>query len=151
MRLTQTSDYALRTLLYSATFPNRLVTIQEVATQYDISKNHVMKVVYELGKLGYLESVRGRGGGFRLARPTKDIRVGDVIRDLEPLDIVTCFGEGGCVIAPACDLRAVLAEAMNAFLTVLDRYTIADLMQQREAELARLLGLTTVPKAEEPK
>ncbi len=87
------------TLMYSATFSHRLVTIQEVADQYQISKNHVMKVVYELGKHGYLESVRGRGGGFRLARPMADINVGDVVRHMEPFELVECFGEGHCVIA----------------------------------------------------
>ncbi|MEJ6528417.1 MULTISPECIES: Rrf2 family transcriptional regulator [Exiguobacterium] len=140
MRLTQTCDYALRTLMYSATFSHRLVTIQEVADQYNISKNHVMKVVYELGKYGYLESVRGRGGGFRLARPMDDINVGEVVRTMEPFELVECFGEGRCVIAPACDLRGVLNEAMLAFLHVLDRYTIADLVVNRTNELALLLG-----------
>jgi Rrf2 family transcriptional regulator, nitric oxide-sensitive transcriptional repressor len=130
MRLTVYTDFALRTLMYVAINPDPLPTIAEIAESYRISKNHLMKVVYELGQAGYLETVRGRNGGLRLARRPEDIRLGEVVRTTEPdMALVPCFEPLGaaCAILPACKLRAALHEAAAAFLQVLDGYTLADL------------------------
>lgn len=125
MRLTRYTDYALRVLIYLSARPERLCSIAEISRAYGISQNHLMKVVHELGKAGYVASVRGRAGGIRLAKPAKEIGVGEVIRSTEDgFELVDC---GNCIIAPACGMTGVLKEAMRAFLGVLDRYTLADL------------------------
>lgn len=141
MRLTHHADYALRLLMYAALKDGALVQIQEVAAAYGISKNHLMKVAFELGKLGFLETMRGRGGGLRLARAPKDITVGDVVRKTEEnFAMVECFdpGSNACVITGPCRLRGVLRKALDAYLAVLDEHTLADLMQPRSA-LSRIL------------
>lgn len=130
MRLSLQSDYSLRLLMHLAVNPDRLVTIGEVATRFRISRNHLMKVAYLLGKEGLIETVRGRSGGLRLARKAESIGVGDVLRRMEgDMRLVDCFsGEpGACLISGACRLKGVLHEALDAFLAVLDRYTLADL------------------------
>jgi Rrf2 family nitric oxide-sensitive transcriptional repressor len=132
-------------LIYLAVDPDRLVTIEDIARSYDISKAHLMKVVHQLGLRGYLETVRGRGGGLRLARRPEEIRVGDVVRSTEEnMALVECFDPASshCVIEPICGLRSVLSEALTAFMTVLDRYTLADLVARRRKPLARLLEIT---------
>jgi Rrf2 family nitric oxide-sensitive transcriptional repressor len=142
VQLTRYSDYSLRVLIYLALDPERLVTIEEIARSYDISKAHLMKVVHQLGLRGYVETVRGRGGGLRLSRRAEEIGVGDVVRATEAnLDLVDCFDPASprCVIQPACGLRSVLGEALGAFLAVLDRYTLADLVARRRKSLLRLL------------
>ena len=141
MRLTFYSDYSLRLLMYTALRHGRLVTIQEVANAYGISKNHLMKVAFELGRKGYLETVRGRGGGLRLARPPEKIGLGEVIRAVEEdFKLVECFDtdSNGCVISGACRLRGALSRALNAYFAVLDEYTLADLTG-RHPVLARIL------------
>ena len=113
----------------------RRSTIAQIATSYGISKNHIMKVVYELGVAGYIETVRGQNGGMRLGRAPADIVVGDVVRRTEPdLALVPCFApvSAGCVITPACKLRLALHQARSAFLAVLDGYSLADLVENRE-------------------
>lgn len=136
MRLTAYTDFSLRVLTYLGLRGDRLATIHEIATAYGVSQNHLMKVVHQLGRAGFVETVRGRGGGIRLARAPGAIRVGDVIRRMEDdFQIVACFAGndggsrgGGCVIAPDCRLAGALDEALHAFLGVLDRYTLADLL-----------------------
>jgi Rrf2 family nitric oxide-sensitive transcriptional repressor len=151
MRLTVYTDFALRSLMYIAVNPDRLPTIAEIAEHYRISKNHLMKVVYELGRAGYLETVRGRNGGLRLGRRPEDIRLGDVVRTTEPdMALVPCFEPIGaaCAILPACKLRGALQEAGAAFLAVLDGYTLADLISNGDmlsALLTRSGSLETVP------
>lgn len=142
MRLSSYSDYALRILIYLALQPDELPTIAEIAERYAISKNHLMKVAHHLGLGGYIETVRGRGGGLRLGRAAEQIRLGDVVRYTEQdLAIVECMGEGNqCRLTPACTLRGVLGEALKAFLAVLDEYTLADIARQR-LSLTSLLGL----------
>lgn len=136
MRLTSYTDYSLRVLIYlSIRDREELATIQEIADHYNISKNHLMKVVYELGKAGYLVNIRGRNGGLKLARRPEDIRVGDVIRDMEEdFHTVECFDptKNACIISPACRLKNVLHEALTAYFDVLDRYTLADLVVDKE-------------------
>ena len=133
MRLTVQTDYALRMLMHLAANADALCTIQEVADRYGISKNHLMKVAQSLSNAGFVESVRGRGGGLRLARPPSEIRVGDVARPLEAGSaLVECFPGGGdeCLITKTCRLKGILAEAQEAFFTVLDRYSVEDLVRR---------------------
>ena len=142
MRLTVYTDFSLRVLMFVALQPERLPTIAEIAASYGISKNHLMKVVYELGQAGYIETVRGKNGGLRLARRPQDIVLGEVVRRTEPdMAIVPCLDpvKAPCVITPACTLRRALHEARSAFLNVLDAYTLADLVENRSA-LTELLG-----------
>ncbi len=130
MRLNLQSDYALRLLMHLAANPDRLVRVRDVADRFRISQNHLMKVAFLLGKEGFIQTVRGRAGGLRLARKPESIRVGDVVRRMETgIPLVECFSAepGGCLISGACRLKGVLQEALGAFLGVLDRYTLADL------------------------
>ena len=150
MRLTVYTDYSLRVLMYVALHPERRPTIGEIAASYGISKNHVMKVVYQLGLAGYVETVRGQSGGMRLAKPPQDIILGEVVRRTEPdLALVPCFAaaEAACVITPACKLRHVLHEARAAFLAVLDDYSLADLVENREILRDLLAGTADPPIA----
>jgi Rrf2 family nitric oxide-sensitive transcriptional repressor len=130
MRLTTFSDYTLRVLMYLALNPDRLATIPEIAAAYRISGNHLMKVVNQLSRNGFIESMRGKGGGIRLARPASEIRLGAVVRASEHTGpIVECMAVEGsnCCIAPACQLAPILENAFNALYAALDEYTLADL------------------------
>ena len=141
VRLTTYTDYGFRLLMFVAMKKGALCTIQEAADAYAISKNHLMKVAYELGRHGLLETVRGRKGGLRLAKRPDQIRLGDVVRLMEDdLAMVECFTPktNTCPISPICGLRSVLGEALDAYLEVLDRYTLADLVN-RPAAFLRLL------------
>jgi Rrf2 family transcriptional regulator, nitric oxide-sensitive transcriptional repressor len=143
VRLTVYTDYALRVLMYLAMKEDRLATIAEIAKSYDISRNHLMKVAHQLGVGGYVETVRGRNGGLRLAKPIAAIGIGDVVRYTEPdMAIVSCFEplDGACAIRPICVLKRALNGARDAFLEVLDDYTLADLVEPR-ARLSALLGI----------
>lgn len=144
MRLTRYTDYAMRVLLYVGARPERLCSISEISRAYGISQNHLMKVVHDLGKAGYLASARGRFGGIKLRRPAEDISVGAVVRHTEDgFDLVDC---GSCIIAPACGLTGALGEALAAFLAVLDRYTLADLLTKR----SDMVSLFTAGRAGPP-
>ncbi len=139
MQLTRYTDYSLRVLMYLAAHPERLVTISEISSAYDISRNHVVKVVHELGSLGFVRTQRGKQGGMELARPAAEINIGDVVRHTEKtLAAVNCNAPP-CLIRSACDLRGVLFEARDAFLAVLDRYTLRDLTNQQQRTLLRSL------------
>jgi Rrf2 family nitric oxide-sensitive transcriptional repressor len=142
MRLTLWTDYALRTLIYVGAKGARLSTIAEIAESFDISKTHLMKVVNRLGQQGYLDTVRGKGGGIRLARSPTEIRVGAIVRETEEgLAVMGCLAETGfCRIEGCCVLRHALREATLAFLQTLDGYTLADLLAPG-ARLFRSLGL----------
>ena len=138
MRLTRYTDYAMRVLIYLGAQPDRVCSIAEIAQAYGVSRNHLMKVAHDLGKAGYIEGVRGRTGGIRLARPAARINVGAVVRRTEPdFDLVEC---GSCVIAPACALTGVMDEALAAFMAVLDGYTLADMLV-KQSKLMRLFKL----------
>jgi Rrf2 family nitric oxide-sensitive transcriptional repressor len=129
MRLTTFSDYSFRVLIYLGAAPEGLATIESISAAYGISSNHLMKVVHRLAQLGYVETVRGKGGGMRLARPPGAINVGEVLRATEDsFDLVECMDDGDCRITRACVLRHALGEARDAFLKVLDGYTLADLL-----------------------
>lgn len=143
MRLTLRTDYALRTLMFVGLKAPELATIGEIVRYFEISRGHVMKVVHELGLKAYLENVRGKGGGIRLARKPEQINVGAVVRDMEEeLGVLGCLQgeEGYCRIEECCVLRSALRDATNAFLAVLDKYTLADLLG-RDRLLSQLLGL----------
>lgn len=140
MRLTVLSDYSLRVLMYVGTSPERLVTIDEIAHAYGISDNHLMKVVQMLARNGFIETVRGRGGGMRLAKPPGEISIADVLRVTEEdFSLVECFRTANtCRIAPVCRLRGFLDEALTAFFDVLDRRTLADLIARPKPLVAKL-------------
>ena len=167
MKLTSYSDYALRSLIYLATKPDphALANISDIADSYHISKSHLTKIIHQLGRLGYIDSVRGKNGGIRLARAPKDINLGVLIKQIEPdFELVECFvtvvpdsdmkQQGlplklidenavninlGCVISPVCQLKGVFFEALTAFVTVLERYTLADIITNK-VELEQLLS-----------
>ncbi|MEN3976831.1 Rrf2 family transcriptional regulator [Emcibacter sp. SYSU 3D8] len=129
MRLTLYTDYALRVLIHLALHEDRLCSISEVSRAYDASHNHLMKVVNKLAHDGFVETVRGRSGGMRLARPAEQITVGDVVRHTEDgFSLADC---SGCVLSPACGLSGVLAQGVAAMLKVFDGYTIADLLADK--------------------
>jgi Rrf2 family transcriptional regulator, nitric oxide-sensitive transcriptional repressor len=151
MRLTRFTDYALRTLIYVGSHEPRQSSIAEIARAYGISETHLVKVVHQLGRLGLIRTTRGRGGGIRLGQPPSEITVGAVVRQTEEdLALVECFAGQACAIAAPCRLRHVLGEALGAFVAVLDRYTLADLLaDDAGSEIAMLLGLT-LPAPREP-
>ncbi len=140
MRLTNYTDYSLRVLIYLAVKPEKeKSTITEITDAYQISRNHLTKVIHQLGQIGLIETTRGRGGGIILAKEPKEITIGDVVRETEEdFRIVECFSpDNKCIITPACSLKHVLHEALEAYLAVLDKYTLADLV--KEPEMYRLL------------
>ncbi|MCM3721543.1 RrF2 family transcriptional regulator [Solibacillus isronensis] len=149
MRLTVYTDYSLRTLMYlGVRGRENLVTIQEIADAYQISKNHLMKVTHDLGKHGYIETIRGRGGGIRLALEPEQINIGDVVRKTEDdFHLVECFNPEGnlCKISPECRLKFALQEALKAYLAVLDTYTLADVLVSKDI-LSELFGITQTSK-----
>ena len=146
MRLTTFSDYALRVLMYLGAKGDGLATIGDIAAAYGISANHLMKVVHRLAQDGYVETVRGKGGGMRLARPPEAIGLGALVRGTEEQRIAECFDRAspGCRVEGACVLRGVLADALEAFFAVLDRHTLADLLGPRR-KLAKLLVIAPPP------
>jgi Rrf2 family nitric oxide-sensitive transcriptional repressor len=154
MRLTDYTDYSLRVLLYLSVRPSGLSTIQEISDAYGISKNHLMKIVQQLGELGWVETVRGRNGGLRLSSRTNDLTIGDIVRRTESdFALVGCLvnqpadrqasSHARCVIQPACRLRGVLATARDAFLAELDKHTVGELAQPAN-DLAALLGIVSI-------
>jgi Rrf2 family nitric oxide-sensitive transcriptional repressor len=144
MKLTAFTDYALRVLIYLAAQPGERATIAQIASSFSVSENHLTKVVHFLGKNGWLANVRGKGGGLELAMSPALIGLGQVVRHTEGAIVpAECFGEGGgqCSIAGICRLSGVLGEAVTAFYAVLDRYTLADIVQNRQALANVLFGV----------
>ena len=136
MHLTRYTDYSLRVLIYLGTRQDKLATISEIAAYHDISRNHLMKVVHQLGAHGYIDTLRGKGGGIKLARKPEHIVVGDVVRSMEEnMDIVACFQPGfsDCILAPSCRLKSAMGEALHSFLATLDLYTLADLLGEQKS------------------
>ena len=151
MRLTSFTDYTLRVLIYlgAQRSESRLATIGDIAAAYGISENHLMKVVHNLARQGYIDTTRGKGGGMRLARAPREINLGGVIRSAEEdFALVECFqtGNRNCSIYDACRLRSVLAKAMDAFLAVLDAQTLEDLMGPKPEMLKAFGERTTLRK-----
>ncbi|GIN13363.1 HTH-type transcriptional regulator NsrR [Shouchella clausii] len=146
MQLTSYTDYSLRLLLYLALQPkHKLSSVKQVADIYHISYNHLTKVTHELGKLGLIETVKGRNGGIRLAKEPEEINIGEVVKQTEDnLELVECFNRetNTCILNPACRLKGVLHEALAAYLQVLEQYTVKDLVLN-EDDLRALLELKT--------
>jgi len=135
MQLTLYTDYSLRVLLYLGLKSRRMATITDIAQSYGISRNHLVKVVHNLATQGFIHSTRGRGGGITLARPAAEINIGDVVRHTEVnFDLVECFDRerNTCPIAVACILKSALYEAQQAFMSVLDRYSLADVLENKD-------------------
>ncbi|ATH12431.1 Rrf2 family transcriptional regulator [Delftia acidovorans] len=133
MRLTLMTDYALRLLMHVAQHPGRLCTIAEIAQAHAISEAHLMKVTHQLALRGWIVTVRGKGGGMRLAHAPADIGLGEVVRGVEPdFAIVECFAAASpCTLSPGCRLAGVLGGALNSFMAHLDGFTLADLLPAR--------------------
>lgn len=145
LRLTVYTDYTLRLLMYLALNGDELATIAGVAESYGISKNHLMKITHQLGVAGYIETVRGKHGGLRLAKPAAAIGLGEIICSTEPdMTLVPCFkpGDASCAIRQCCVLRSALEKARLAFVEVLDGYTLADLARPH-APLRSLLAIAS--------
>lgn len=134
MKLTLHTDYALRMLIFLAIHEGRPATVSDVASTYGLSRNHLLKVALNLGRLGYVKTTRGRSGGIALAQAPKDINIGAVVRATEDdfaLVECLCRDGGSCIITPGCRLKGIVARAVDAFLAVFDAYTLADLTGNR--------------------
>lgn len=132
MYITRFTDYALRVLLITAANNERLINIQDIAEYYDISKNHLTKVVPDLVRHGYLEALRGFRGGIRLAIPPEEICIGEVVRKIENLKIAECMREGNqCNLTTHCTLKVMFAGATEKFVTHLDQFTLADILNSK--------------------
>lgn len=143
MRMTQHTDYALRMLIFLATRPERACTVSDVADAYRLSRNHLLKVALRLRRYGVIDTMRGRSGGIRLAKEPHEINIGALVRwTEEDFSLVECLQNGGgsCAISPICRLKGMFGEALEAYLAVLDRYTLADATHNRLG-LSSLLGL----------
>lgn len=146
MRMTLHTDYALRMLIYLATWRDRSTTVHDVAACYGLSRNHLLKVALGLGRRGLITTTRGRTGGISLAVEPEAINLGPLVREFEDdFALVECMKNGGgaCVISPACRLSGIVREALDAYLAVFDKYTLADLVRNRSA-LEGLLGLSAM-------
>lgn len=144
MKLTGYTNYALRSLQFAALHAPELVRVDDVVSVHGLARPHIVKIVHELGKGGYLETVRGRGGGFRLGRPAEEIVIGDVVRLTEgPMDVVECFNpdRNTCPLIGICRLSRALREATDAFMAVLDDLTVADIAGNRRELLDRIAPL----------
>jgi len=128
MQLSSFTDYSIRVLIYLSTLENdKLTKIVTVSEHYCISKNHLVKVVHKLGQLGYIETIQGKNGGIKLKMPAKELNIGQIIRQLEPLELLNC-DVSFCYISPACRLKKYLIDAKEVFLKELEKYTIDDLV-----------------------
>jgi len=144
MQLTQYTDYSLRVLVYLSLKKNRPATISEIANYYKISRNHLVKIVHNLANLGYIVTMRGKGGGMHLAYPANEINIGEVVRNVEPhFQIVECFSEHhtDCKIEPICKLKRVLQTATDTFLTELDQYSLQDVISNRNLKNIPIVSL----------
>lgn len=140
MQITFFSDYSLRVLIFLAVKEDK-ATVTEISRAFGISKNHLVKAVHNLVKLGYVKSIRGKTGGVTLARLPDSINLGEIIQQLEPhMDIVECFNRqtDSCAITPVCGLKGVFHEAKEAFLAVLGKYSLADIVRKKK-ELSRYI------------
>ncbi|MDT3705662.1 MAG: Rrf2 family transcriptional regulator [Thiobacillus sp.] len=156
MQLTKFTDYSLRVLIYLAHLPEgkALATIADISRDYEIPATHLMKVVHRLGQRGYIVTVRGKGGGMRLAKPPELINVGELIRDTEDnIDLVECFSstKQDCPLLPACALKNVLLEARKSFLATLDFYSLSDIMGLKTPVRSHAVHLIAAPVSRKKK
>ncbi len=142
MQLTKFMDYGLRTLVYLSVLPrDQLASIDSVCSTFDLSRNHVMKIVQRLGQEGYIQTLRGKGGGIRLGMHPGSINLGEVVRTLEPnMHPVNCMEPKPCVLLPGCELKGVLGDAVEAFVNELEKYTLEDLVSPKK--VVKLLGVS---------
>lgn len=144
MKLTSYTDYSLRVLMFLAMKnENELSNIDEISKAYNIKKNHLTKIIHELGKLGYVETIRGRNGGVRLKKKPEEINIGEVVRRTEEdFYLLDCFDErtNSCALSPICRFKSVLNEALRAFFEVLDHYTLRDITSNKN-QLLFMLGV----------
>lgn len=136
MQLTRFTDYGLRTLMYVAARAENSASVKEVAEHYGISRNHLVKVVHRLSQLGYIETTKGKGGGIKIAKDAEKLRLGDLIKQLEPnMNMVECFDAktNTCRITGSCQLKHYLFEATQNFIDTMNRYTLANTMPNTEA------------------
>lgn len=134
MQITRFTDLGLRVLMYLAARPEAMATIPEIAQQFDISRNHLVKVVHRLGQLQLIATTRGKGGGMALARAPGEYRLGDVLRQLEDNPTLIDCASPPCVIRPGCQLKAALDDALQAFFSRLDQYTLEDVLRPPTGE-----------------
>lgn len=152
MRLTLYTDYSLRVLLYLASKPDETATITEISDFYNVSRNHLVKVVHNLGILEFITTTRGKNGGIRLARPPAEILLSEVVRKTEPdMDLLECFNPqtDNCVISPTCRLKSMLYEGRSAFMAVLEQNTLADAaspMAQSKSENAKIVNISQLKR-----
>lgn len=135
MQLTRFTDYGLRTLMYLAARPEEKSSVKEISEHYGISRNHLVKVVHRLSQLGYIETMKGKGGGIKIAQGTEKLRLGDLITQLEPnMNMVECFDAktNTCRITGSCQLKHYMFEATNSFVDTMNKYTLADTVQNKE-------------------
>ena len=146
MHLTRFTDYSIRVLIFLAVKGEERSTINEIAETFDISRNHLMKVVQELSQKNYVTAIRGKNGGLLLTRDPATIGLGELVREMEnDMALVECFhSDNACIITPACRLQPILNDALSAFLGVLDHYTLADLLGNQCSQLAQLMRIPTV-------
>ena len=145
MHITRYTDYSLRVLIYLALNSGNRSTIKDIADSYGISKNHLMKVVHNLNKRGYIETLRGKKGGMLLSKKPENINIGKLVLELEPdFNLVECFShDGNCAITSVCELKSILGVALSAFIKKLSEYTLADvIIKGDEGKAAEVLGLT---------
>lgn len=138
MQITRFTDYGLRTLMYVAARSENIASVKEIAEYYGISRNHLVKVVHRLSQLGYIETTKGKGGGLQIAQGAGNLRLGDLISQLEPnMGIAECFDTktNTCRITGSCQLKHYLFEAMKNFIDTMNKYTLADMVQNKEMKL----------------
>lgn len=154
MRLTDYTDYTLRVLMFCAARPERAITIAEIAQSHAVSKNHLMKIVNDLARQGILQTTRGRGGGLRLLKPAKDIRIGDVVRSSETdFRMVECFdaASNSCNLSAHCKLKSVIGRALDAYLAELDGVTLADItFAMPLGEQISTIAVSAIQRAQPP-
>lgn len=146
MQLTVHTDFALRVLIYLTIRPDKMVTIDEITEFYEISRNHLVKVVHNLSSKGFISTSRGKHGGMQLSRPPEEIFIGDVVRQIEAnFDIVECFNPASkkCSVAPICNLKSVLQDANENFLSYLDQYSLAEAIKP-SSQLKRMISNLSV-------
>jgi len=146
MELTKYTDYSLRILIYLAITTDHLVTVDEIAEVYGISRHHVAKAVFHLSQMGVILTTRGRTGGMRLAGNPEEVNLGQIVRHTEPhMNLLECFDVeiSTCPLVEACTLKGVLKQAKRAFLDVLDQYTLADMLGNKGREISARLELRT--------
>lgn len=155
MHLTLFTDFALRTMMYLTASPEKPSSVKEIAEYYGVSRNHLVKVVHRLGTLGFIETTKGRGGGIRLSVDPMTIRLGDIVQQLENMEIVECFNcdTNSCRISETCRLKNYLYEAGQSFIRTLNKYSLQDAVTSwgqfpinEKAPVTAISGLRTVPR-----